>query len=125
MPTLTDDQLDANVLYFLKKHRGKANPIGRWELVAKIYGPEAALPEDDSNRADREIRESVKRLRRAGVLICDMGDGRGRFLADNKAEYDAFRTYFGAAAFEKMETLRAMDDAVVCEFPDEQQPRLL
>ena len=38
MPRFSDDQLDASVLYFLKQHRGKSNPIGRWELVAKIFG---------------------------------------------------------------------------------------
>lgn len=125
MPKYTDDQLDVEVLHFLKQHRGKANPIGRWELVARIYGPVAASDQNDDNFADRQIRESVARLRRRGLLICDMGDGRGRYLAESLEEYQSFRQYFGAAAFEKLATIREMDSQAEQEWPSELQPRLL
>jgi hypothetical protein len=124
MPKMTDAELDKNVLYFLKQHVGKENAIGRWEIVTKIFGMGACFPESDDNLADRQIRSSVARLRRRGLLVCDMGDGRGRYLASSLAEYDAFRAYFGSAAFEKMETIRAMDKSAEREFPEKLQPRL-
>lgn len=125
MPKLTDDQLDKEVLFQLKQHRGKDHPIGRWEMVVKIYGLGADIPQSDDNNADREIRFAVHRLRKSGVLICDMGDGKGRFLAETVDEYQAFRLKYGSRAFEVMETLREMDRAAEQEFPDLKQPRLL
>ena len=125
MPRLTDDQLDKEVLFQLKQHRGKAHPIGRWELVVKIYGLGADLPRSDENFADREIRYAVNRLRKSGVLICDMGDGLGRFLPESIEEYRAFRTKFVGRAYDVIETANAMDKAANEEFPDGQQPRLL
>ena len=125
-PRFTDDELDKNVLCVLQQHQGKANPIGRWELVAAIYG--GAVPEwmqNDENLADRQIRESVSRLRRRGVLICDQGDGSGRFLAQSLEEYQAFRMRYGGRAFQVMETLREMDKAAEHIWPNELQPRLI
>ena len=124
-PRFNDDQLDAEVLFLLKQHRGRQSPIGRWEMVAKLYGPQACEPRTDDNVADRQVRESIARLRRQGVLVCDMGDGKGRFLASTLEEYGAFKAYFGAAAFEKIEIIREMDKAAAQEFPNELQPRLL
>jgi hypothetical protein len=125
MRKYSDEQLDKDVLHLLKQHQGQEHPLGRWETVARLFGPAAAYPQTDDNLYDRQIRESVARLRRRGVLVCDMGDGRGRFLAANLAEYDAFRAYYGSGIFERMETIREMDDAARREFPDELQPRLL
>lgn len=125
MPKFSDDQLDVETLFLLKQHRGKANPIGRWELVARLFGPVAASDQNDDNHADRQIRDAVMRLRRRGALICDMGDGKGRYLAETLEEYQAFRQYFGAAAFEKLATIREMDSQAEREWPSELQPRLL
>jgi hypothetical protein len=105
----TDDQLDLELILLLKKHIGKDHAIERWETVRRLFGAEAAWPQNDDNMADREIRESVARLRRQGKPICDMGDGRGRFLAATLAEYQAFRLHYGGRAFEVLETLREMD----------------
>lgn len=125
MPTFTDEQLDREVLYWLKQHRGRQNPMGRWELVTRIFGMEAARVQSDDNPADRQIRESVARLRRSGLLICDMGDGHGRYLAATVEEYQAFRQYYGAGAFEKLATIREMDKAAEEVWPDALQMRLL
>ena len=111
MPKYTDDQLDRWILQLLKQHVGRQSPIGRWELVTRIFGPQAAFPQTDDNLADRNIRESVARLRRRGVLICDMSNGSGRFLAASPDEYQAFRLKYGGRAFEVLETLREMDKA--------------
>lgn len=94
-PRFTDEELDKEVLFLLKQHRGKAHPVGRWEMVEKIFsaGAAAAHLRNDSNVADRHIRDSILRLRKAGVLICNM--------------------------------IGKMDDAAAEEFPDLLQPRLL
>lgn len=125
MPRFTDKQLDAEVLHVLKQHVGRKNPIGRWELVAKIFGPVSPLEQNDGNLADRQIRETVNRLRRSGVLICDMGDGVGRYLAETADEYQAFRLKYGSRAYEVLETLREMDKAAEQEFDNALQPRLI
>lgn len=125
MPKISEEQLETEVLFWLKRHRGRQNPIGRWELVAKIFGAGAALDESDNNPADRQIRETVERLRKRGVLICDMGDGTGRFLAETLEEYQAFRAKYGSRAFAIMDTLREMDKAAEQEWADPLQPRLL
>jgi len=125
MPTFTDEQLDREVLYWLKQHRGRQNPMGRWELVERIFGLDAARVRGDDNLADRHVREAVARLRKRGVLICDMGDGQGRYLAATLEEYQAFRQYYGSGAFEKLETIREMDKAAEEVWPDALQMRLL
>lgn len=124
-PKLSEDQLDAEVLFQLKRHLGKGHPIGRWELVEKIYGITASFPRNDGNVYDRKIREAVNRLRKQGVLICDMGDGAGRFLPESMDEYRAFRTKFTSFAYDIIETAKEMDKAAITEFPDGLQPKLL
>lgn len=126
-PRFTDDELDKEVLFLLKQHRGKAHPVGRWEMVEKIFsaGAAAAHLRNDSNVADRHIRDSILRLLKAGVLICNMGDGQGSYLAETVDEYREFRTRYGSAAFDVIETIGKMDDAAAEEFPDLLQPRLL
>lgn len=120
-----DEQLDRDVLFWLKHHIGKQNAIGRWELVQRIFGEEAARVQSDENPYDRQIREAVVRLRRSGLLICDMGDGRGRYIAATLEEYQAFRKYYGAGAFEKLETIREMDKAAGRTWSDPLQEKLL
>jgi hypothetical protein len=124
MPKYTDEQLDREVLFLLKQHLGQKNPIGRWEIVARLFGPEACAPRNDDNLADRQVRESVARLRKAGVLVCDMGDGAGRFLAQSLEEYQAFRLKYGSRAYEVLETLREMDKAAGQLWPNVLQPAL-
>ena len=121
----TDLELDKEVLFVLKQHLGKKNPVGRWEIVSRVFGAGAAALQNDDNPADRQIRESIARLRKGGVLVCNMGDGRGSYLAESVEEYNEFRSYYGSAAFEKMEIIRRMDDAAKSEFPDLLQPRLI
>lgn len=124
MPKFTDEQLDHKVEFTLRQHCGRSNPIGRWALVELIFGVEACLPRNDENLADRQIRESVARLRRQGMLICDMGDGSGRFLAGSEGEYQAFRLKYGGRAYEVIETLREMDKAAQKIWPNALQPGL-
>lgn len=121
----TETELDREVLFVLKQHRGKNSPVGRWELVSRVFGTSAAAMQNDDNPADRQIRESIARLRRSGLLVCNMGDGRGSYLAETLDEYNEFRAYYGSAAFEKMEIIHRMDESAKSEFPDLLQPRLI
>lgn len=130
MPTIqpfSEEELDREVLFVLKQHVGKKHPIGRWEFVARIFGPLAAAEhlQNDSNLADRKIRFSIARLRMQGVLVCNLGNGLGSYLAETVEEYKEFRTFYGAAAFEQLRIIESMDEAAKKEFPDLQQPRLL
>jgi hypothetical protein len=125
MPRYTDEQLDQEVLFMLKQHIGQEAPIGRWEMVAKIYGPVAAQDQNDGNYSDRQIRESVERLRKNGILVCDMADGTGRFLAKSLEEYQSFRMKYGSRAFTVIETLREMDKSSESQWGNVLQPRLL
>lgn len=124
-PRLTDEQLDRQVLHWIKQHVGRKNPIGRWELVAKIYGPVLPGDQNDNHAGDRHVRESVERLRKQGVLICDMGDGVGRYLPETVEEYRAFRAKYGSRAFAILDTVREMDKAAEQEWAELLQPRLL
>ena len=126
MPKLyTDEALDREVLFVIRQHQGKQNAIGRWELVERLFGRAACEPRNDQNTADRDIRDSVSRLRKRGVLICDMGDGTGRYIASTVEEYQAFRLKYSSRAYEVLETVREMDKAAAQEWPNPLQQRLL
>jgi hypothetical protein len=121
----TDEQLDVEVLQQLKQHYGQTHAIGRWELVEKIFGSIPLIDRTNDNVCDRQVREAVERLRKSGVLICDMGDGSGRFLATTVQEYQAFRNRYGGRAFAIIETLREMDKAAAKQWSNPMQPNLL
>ena len=121
----TDEALDGLIIFFLNQHRGGKTPINRWELVEKIYGPVADEDRNDGHYGDRTIRVAVERLRKSGVLICDMANGSGRFLAANLEEYQQFRMKYGSRAFAIMDTLREMDKAAQSQWSDSLQPRML
>ena len=81
--------------------------------------------QNDNHHGDRHIRESVERLRKQGVLICDMGDGVGRYLPETVEEYRAFRAKYSSRAFAIIDTVREMDEAAKSEWSEFEQPRLL
>lgn len=124
--TMTDEQLDNAVLYFLSKPTvTEANRIDRWALVEQVFGervPEALR--NDDHPLDRDIRESVRRLRDQGHLICDMGDGKGRWIAKTNDEFKRFYKYFVKPISAKAVTARAMLKAAKTKFPDLLQPSL-
>lgn len=123
MQTYTDEKLDEMVLYFLSKHVGKNNRIERWTLVERVFG--VHVPEferNDANRMDRDIRHSVRRLRNKGHLICDMGEGGGRWLAETKEEFWEFYAYFIKPIASKAQTARAMKKSADLQFNILQMP---
>lgn len=121
----TDAELDREVLFVMNMHRGQENAVSRWELVEKVFGRDAALVRSDGNTYDRQLRQSISRLRMRGHIICNLGEGSGYFLATTPEEYQAFRSYFGAHAFPIMETIRELDKAAEEKWPNPLQPRLI
>ena len=71
----TDDQraLDEKVLDALWDHRGKKNRISRVELVMKIFGVKVNKGQLANNKLDRQIRESIERLRQEYVILSSSG----------------------------------------------------
>lgn len=122
---LTNDQLDWAVLHFVLRHQGKANAIGRWELVEQVFG-EPVPPEErnDGNLRDRDIRYAVGRLRKQGYLICDLGDGAGRWMASTAEEFWEFYHYYVKPIKAKAEVARALKKSADEQFPNLMQPSL-
>jgi hypothetical protein len=122
--TLTDDELDARLKSLFHVHQGKANAIKRWDLVIALFGAGSDLPRTDGNGYDRQIRDGVERLRNHGVLILNLNDGRGRYLAASETEYLEFRNVYVKQVRSIAAVLRTMDKAAVRVYPNILQPAL-
>ena len=121
---LTDEQLDGILTKYFQLHQGKAQAIKRWDLVIKVFGEGSDLPRTDVNGYDRQIRDGVERLRNHGVLILNLNDGRGRYLAANEAEYLEFRNVYVKQVKSIAAVLRTMDKQAVRVYPSILQPAL-
>ena len=121
---LTDEQLDGILTKYFQLHQGKAQAIKRWDLVIKVFGEGSDLPRTDANGYDRQIRDCVERLRNHGVLILNLNDGRGRYLAANEAEYLEFRNVYVKQVKSIAAVLRTMDKQAVRVYPSILQPAL-
>lgn len=125
MSDMTDEQLDRAVQYALSFHVGQARAIDRWDLVEKVFGQPVPMElRNDDNLQDRDIRYSVSRLRTSGYLICDLGDGNGRWLAENEKEFWKFYSYYVKPIQARAEIARAMKDAAMRQWPNLLQPNL-
>ena len=111
--------LERAILRVLSFHRGRSKAIGRMALVAEVK-------RHGIQTTERQARECIKRLRRAGHLICSApGEDGGYYLAETLAEYDDFRrTEFAAKIKDMSETMREMDAAARREFGSDIQPQL-
>ena len=121
---MTDEQLDEILKKLFQLHQGKTNAIKRWDLVVKVFGEGSDIPRTDANGYDRQIRDSVERLRNHGVLILNLNDGRGRYLAANEAEYLEFRNVYVKQVKSIAAVLRTMDKQAVRVYPSILQPAL-
>jgi hypothetical protein len=128
VPTQTREEasvMDQRILSILLQHQGKANSIDRWDLVEMILGePVPADQRNDSHRTDRLIRYSVARLRIAGHLILDLGDGSGRYMAGSAAEFWEFYGYYVEPIKTRAEVIRSMKKTAEERWPDLAQPSL-
>lgn len=122
---MTNDELDRNVLHFLLRCQGKANRIDRWGLVERVFG-KPVPPEErhDDNLLDRDIRYAVGRLRAQGHLICDLGDGAGRWMAATEKEFWEFYGYYIKPIKSRADIARALKKSAQAKFPNLMQPTL-
>jgi len=123
-PQFTDDELDEILKRKLQQHQGKDKAVPRWNLVTFVYGAGADMPKSDDNLQDRQIRYCVERLRRHGWLVCDLGNGRGRYLASSVDEYREFRTSYLKPLRARADVIKLMDKAAQDQFPNSLQPSL-
>ena len=123
MPMI-DEELDEKLTKFFALHQGKENAIKRWDLVVKVFGVGSDIPRTDANSQDRQIRNSIERLRNHGVLILNLNDGRGRYLAASQAEYLEFRNVYVKQVKSIAAVLRTMDKQAVRVYPSILQPAL-
>lgn len=122
---MTNDELDREVLFILLRHQGKENRVDRWELVERVFGePVEPLLRNDNNLYDRDIRYAVGRLRAAGHLICDLGDGAGRWMAATEKEFWEFYGYFIKPIKSRSDVARALKEAARKRWPNLMQPSL-
>lgn len=117
MQKFDNEKLDELVLYFLSRHVGEGNKIERWTLVERVYGVSIpAIERNDRNGLDRNVRESVSRLRNQGELICDVGNGEGRWMAANIDEFWKFYAYFVSPISAKAYTARVLKKSALEKF---------
>jgi hypothetical protein len=119
MSKILNEALDRSLLYILNQHIGKDRAVERWELVETVFGER--VPEHmrhDDNLDDREIRYAIGRLRKQGYLICDMGNGNGRYLASNENEFWEYYGSYVKPIRERAEVARAMKKAALKRWPN-------
>jgi len=98
--------LEKAVLSILARCAGQKRAVGRGRLVEL-----ARLSPGLGQASDRQVRKAIENLREQGVLICNLLDGEGYFMADTLEEYQAFRAQYGSYAFTMLEKIKAMDRA--------------
>lgn len=115
---LTEAELDREVIFQMYQHRGRVNAIERWSLVRKVFGEEAVpskAEETDGNVYDRQVRDSLERLR-PHHLICNMGDGKGYFIATTREEYEAWKKYYLGSSYLKLQIVSKTDETADSRF---------
>lgn len=121
MPDLTYEQiivntpqdLDRAIIRVLGFHEGVDRAIGRKALVEEVSSMGFQVHE-------RQVRETIKHLRRNGWMICAIaGTDGGYYLASSRVEYEDFRQReFIAKIADMAETVKAMDKAASGRFGD-------
>ena len=124
IPQLTDDELDEKLKRLFVAHQGKERAIKRWDLVTSVFGVGADTPRTDGNTSDRQIRDSVERLRNHGWIILNLNDGRGRFLSSNEEEYLDWRKVYLKQLKSISAVVRTMDKFARIKYPNLFQPSL-
>lgn len=86
----SQEDLDGQVLSALFEHRGKSNRIGRRELVNQIYKLNLTKEDNIANlHADRQVRESIERLRKTHIILSSSGNG-GYWMPESAAEVERY-----------------------------------
>jgi hypothetical protein len=123
MNNITADDLDKTLKHlFEHQYYNGENAVGRWELVAVIYGAGADEPRNDSNVLDRAVRDGIMRLRLQGVMIIE--GLAGRHLATSQEEYESWKEDYLKPFYTRREVVSAMDKAAAQKWPSKLQPAL-
>lgn len=108
----SDFSLQNEIVFILNMHQGKDNPIPRWDLVRRVFGEDAVdmYGENDGNTFDRRVRDAIEYLRIfKGMHICNLGSGKGYFIAATREEYKQFKAYYLGPAYKKYQAVATMD----------------
>jgi DNA-binding transcriptional regulator PaaX len=105
--------LDRAILHALQFHINRGNAVSRTELVT-------ACKMQGFNAHERQVREEIKQLRRAGQLIGSApGEDGGYYMITTLAEFEEFKHMEFIAKISDMETtLKAMTRAAKEQFGD-------
>ena len=105
------DYLIRAILRMLERHRGRPNAISRHDLVKAVHMYGAS---------ERQVREYIKQLRRAGHLIGSApGSDGGYYLITSLEEFNDFMcTEFVAKIKDMSQTANAMNHAARKQFKD-------
>jgi len=122
---LNQIQLENEVLFIINMHQGEQNPIDRWTFAKKVYGDDAVTDEtkNDNNPYDRSVRDMLEFLRvKREMLICNLGDGRGYYLARTREEYKRWKKYYLGASITKYTVVSVTDKVADRKFGPEPKP---
>lgn len=102
---LSQAEIERQVRFILSLHKGKENPVSRWELVEKVFGREAAANRGNNNPFDRQIREVIAKYR-VEDLIVSSPNGAGYWLAMDQSEVEIIASDFEKRSFDMLEKAR-------------------
>jgi hypothetical protein len=76
----TKTEIETEVRAILSFHKGKDNPVSRWQLVERVFGREAAANRGNNNPFDRQIRSAIEKYRDTDLIVSSSGSA-GYWLA--------------------------------------------
>ncbi len=83
----TDEEIEHDVRFHLSFHKGRGNPISRWQLVERIFGAQAAANRSNNNQYDRRIREVIAKYRDIDLIVSSSGTP-GYWLAADMSDIE-------------------------------------
>lgn len=78
----TDEEIEAEVRHIISFHKGRKNPISRWELVERVFDRQAAANRGNNNAFDRKIRDVIAKYRETDLIVSTSGSS-GYWLAED------------------------------------------
>ena len=80
--TKTKSEVETEVRSILSFHKGKDNPVSRWQLVERVFGREAAANRGNNNPFDRKIRQAIEKYRDTDLIVSSSGSAGYWMAAD-------------------------------------------
>lgn len=90
--------LKDRVLKYITDYASKAYPADRYQM-AKFF-----------QTSEREIRETIKALRKMKKPICSSSSEGGYWMAESWEDYLRFKAEYGHRAVDVLDTVRQMDE---------------